>query len=381
MKQAIQFETKRIGVLGGGQLGRMMIQSAINYNLNISCLDPDLNAPCKHIVTEFSVGSLTDFDSVYTFGKEKDLITIEIENVNVDALKKLQSEGVKVFPQPEVIELIQDKGAQKLFYKNNNIPSPSFFLIDNKSEISQHAASFPFFQKLRKGGYDGRGVVNLKDSTALENAFDAPSVLESYIDFDKEISVIVARNEDGEIKCFPTVECAFNSEANLVEFLFSPANVSASVSNTAVSIAKDIAQKLGIVGLLAVEMFVTKEGDVLVNEIAPRAHNSGHHSIEGNNISQFEQHLRAILNLPLGNTDIIKPAVMINLLGEKGYVGPAKYLGVVEAVAQKGVHIHLYGKAITKPFRKMGHVTVIDDTIEDATKTAKKLLQTIKIIA
>ena len=371
----------RIGVLGGGQLGRMMIQNAINLNLPICCLDPDPNAPCKHIATEFSVGSLNDFDTVYAFGQDKDVITIEIENVNVAALKKLQSEGKKVFPQPEVIELIQDKGLQKLFYKEHAIPSPDFFLVNNKSEIAQHAASFPFFQKMRKGGYDGKGVVKLKNPDQLEHAFDAPSVLESLVDFDKEISVIVARNESGAISCFPSVECAFNPEANLVEFLFSPANISKKIEAEAEAIAVRVATELNIVGILAVEMFVTKDGKVLVNEIAPRPHNSGHHSIEGNITSQFEQHIRAIINLPLGKTSIINPAVMINLLGEKGYEGAARYEGLEDALAQAGVYVHLYGKAITKPFRKMGHITVVDKDLSLATEKAKALKESIKIIS
>lgn len=371
----------RIGVLGGGQLGRMMIQNAINLNLPICCLDPDPNAPCKHIATEFTVGSLNDFDTVYAFGQDKDVITIEIENVNVAALKKLQSEGKKVFPQPEVIELIQDKGLQKLFYKEHAIPSPDFFLVNNKSEIAQYAASFPFFQKMRKGGYDGKGVVKLKSPDQLEHAFDAPSVLESLVDFDKEISVIVARNESGAISCFPSVECAFNPEANLVEFLFSPANISKKIEAEAEAIAMRVATELNIVGILAVEMFVTKDGKVLVNEIAPRPHNSGHHSIEGNITSQFEQHIRAIINLPLGKTGIINPAVMINLLGEKGYEGAARYEGLEDALAQAGVYVHLYGKAITKPFRKMGHITVVDKELSLATEKAKALKESVKIIS
>ena len=371
----------RIGVLGGGQLGRMMIQNAINLNLPICCLDPDPNAPCKHIATEFTLGSLNDFDTVYAFGQDKDVITIEIENVNVAALKKLQSEGKKVFPQPEVIALIQDKGLQKLFYKEHNIPSPDFYLVNNKSEIAQHAAAFPFFQKMRKGGYDGKGVVKLKSVANLENAFDAPSVLESLVDFDKEISVIVARNEDGAIACFPSVECAFNPEANLVEFLFSPANISKKIEEEAEAIAVKVATELNIVGILAVEMFVTKDGKVLVNEIAPRPHNSGHHSIEGNITSQFEQHIRAIINLPLGKTSIINPAVMINLLGEKGYEGAARYEGLEDALAQAGVYVHLYGKAITKPFRKMGHITIVDKDLAVATEKAKALKESVKIIS
>ena len=371
----------KIGVLGGGQLGRMMIQSAINYNLYVCCLDPDANAPCKYMANEFTQGSLTDYKTVYNFGKDKDLITIEIENVNVEALYALQKEGKKVFPQPEVIEIIKDKGLQKMFYQRNDIPSPDFFLVENKTQIEKYKDFFPFFQKLRTGGYDGKGVVKLGHPNKIDHAFEEPSVLERLVDFDKEISVIVARNESGEVKCFPAVECEFNSEANLVEFLFSPAHIKKNVDKQAVDISIKIAEKLNIVGLLAVELFVTKDGNVLVNEVAPRPHNSGHQTIEANITSQFEQHLRAILNLPLGDTSIIKPSVMINLLGEKNYEGPAKYEGLSDTLKYKGVYVHLYGKAITKPFRKMGHVTVLDDDLELAKKKAITVKDLIKIIS
>lgn len=371
----------KIGVLGGGQLGRMMIQSAINYNLYICCLDPDANAPCKSLANEFTKGSLTDYDTVYKFGKDKDIITIEIENVNVEALKALQKEGKKVFPQPEVIEIIKDKGLQKMFYQRNNIPSPDFFLVENKIQIEKYRDFFPFFQKLRTGGYDGKGVVKLGHPNKIDHAFEAPSVLERLIDFEKEISVIVARNESGETKCFPVVECEFNPEANLVEFLFAPANIKKGVEKQAYDIAVKVAEKLGIVGLLAVEFFVTKDSKVLVNEVAPRPHNSGHQTIEANYISQFEQHLRAILNLPLGDTSIAKPSVMINLLGEKNYEGPAKYEGLLDAMKYKGVYVHLYGKTNTKPFRKMGHVTIVDDDLNLAKKKAITVKDIIKIIS
>ena len=352
----------KIGVLGGGQLGRMMIQSAINYNLYVCCLDPDANAPCKYMANEFTKGSLTDYNTVYKFGKDKDIITIEIENVNVEALYALQKEGKKVFPQPEVIEIIKDKGLQKMFYQRNDIPSPDFFLIENKTQIEKYKDFFPFFQKLRTGGYDGKGVIKLGHPNKIDHAFEEPSVLERLVDFDKEISVIVARNESGEVKCFP-------------------ADIKKSVDKQAIDIAIKIAEKLNIVGLLAVELFVTKDGKVLVNEVAPRPHNSGHQTIEANITSQFEQHLRAILNLPLGDTSIIKPSVMINLLGEKNYEGPAKYEGLLDALKYKGVYVHLYGKAITKPFRKMGHVTVLDDDLGLAKKKAITVKDLIKIIS
>lgn len=370
-----------IGLLGGGQLGRMMIQSAINLNLQISVLDPDKNAPCRHLVKKFVQGDLTDYDAVYEFGKDKDLITIEIENVNVEALKALEKEGKKVFPQPHLIEMIKDKGTQKMFYQRNDIPSPDFFLIEQKSQITKYADFFPFFQKMRTGGYDGKGVVKLVNPHHLEKAFEVPSVLERLVDFEKELSVVVARSESGEMKCFPVVECEFNPEANLVEFLFSPANIKKLVEKEALAIAMQVAEKTGIVGLLAVELFLTKEGKVLVNEIAPRPHNSGHHTIEANVTSQFEQHLRAILNLPLGDTAIVRAGVMVNLLGDFGHEGPAVYEGLEDVLKFSGVYVHLYGKANTKPFRKMGHATIVDEDILKAKQKARLVKSTLKIVS
>lgn len=379
--KSLQPDQIKVGILGGGQLGRMFIQSAINYNFYIKILDPDQQAPCSAIANEFVNGKLDDFNSVYKFGKDCDVITIEIEHVNVEALKKLEQEGKKVFPQPHILEIIQDKGLQKMFYQRNNIPTPDFFLVEKKEDISKFSNYFPFFQKMRKGGYDGKGVVKLDNPTDLSKAFDVPSVLEMLVDFDKEISVIVARNESGETACFPVVECAFNPEANLVEFLFSPAEISKKVEKEAYKIATQVANEFEIVGLLAVELFVTKDGKVLVNEVAPRPHNSGHQTIEGNITSQFEQHLRAVLNLPLGDTSITQPSVMVNVLGEKGFEGNATYQGIYEIMKWSGVHLHLYGKKTTKSFRKMGHVTVTANTLEEAIIKAKKVKDTLKVVA
>jgi 5-(carboxyamino)imidazole ribonucleotide synthase len=375
------YDTLKLGVLGGGQLGRMLIQKSVDFNITICVLDSDVNAPCKNIADEFTHGDFAGFDVVYHFGKKVDLLTIEIEHVNADALEKLEEEGVKVFPQSKVIKLVQDKGAQKIFYRANKIPTAEFILIENKEELKKHAGFLPFVQKLRKGGYDGRGVQVMNDVADFEKGFDAPSVLEKFVDFEKEIAVIVARNEKGEMKTFPAVEMDFNPQANLVEFLFSPANISASIENEAKRIAAKIAFDSHITGLLAVEMFITKSGDVLVNEMAPRPHNSGHHTIEANITSQYEQHLRAILNLPLGATDIIKPAVMVNLLGEREYSGHAKYDGLEKVLAMDGVHVHLYGKKITKPFRKMGHVTCMADSLEEAMDKAKIVKETLRVIS
>lgn len=371
----------KIGVLGGGQLGRMLQQKALDFGLDLAFIDPDSNAPCKEISSRFFKGDFKDFETVYSFGKTRDILTIEIEHVNVEALKKLEDEGIKVFPQPSIIKTIQDKGLQKVFYKENNIPTSDFYLIEGKEEILAFEEEFPFMQKMRKGGYDGQGVTPIRSKEDLEKAFEVPSVLEKMVDFEKELSVIVSRNENGEVKSFPCVECEFNPEANLVEFLFSPATISNEIEEKAQKIARSVIEKLEMVGILAVELFLTKDGDVLVNEIAPRPHNSGHQTIEGNYESQYGQLLRCLLNLPLGNTAIKRPSVMVNLLGEKGYMGKAIYDGIEKALAHPGVNLHLYGKAQTKPFRKMGHATIVNDSLNEAKTIAKKVQEDLKIIA
>lgn len=371
----------RLGILGGGQLGRMLIQQAINYNVTVKVLDPDREAPCKKLCDEFVVGSLSDYETVYNFGKKVDLLTIEIEKVNVDALEQLEREGVLVYPQPRVIRLIQDKGLQKQFFKENDIPTAEFQIISSPADLQHSHIPYPYIQKLRRDGYDGKGVYKVIDESYLANAFTAPSLIERWIDFEKEIAVIVARNENGEIKAFPMVEMEFNPEANLVEFLISPSTLPFEIHQQAEDIAKNIAAQLKIVGLLAVEMFLDKHGRILVNELAPRPHNSGHHTIEGNKVSQFEQHLRAIFNQPLGDTTSISNAIMINLLGEAGHEGPAVYEGIEKALKCPGVYIHLYGKALTKPFRKMGHVTIVNDDREQAVERARYVQQILKVIS
>jgi 5-(carboxyamino)imidazole ribonucleotide synthase len=370
----------KLGILGGGQLGRMLIQSGIDYNIPFSVLDPDANAPCSTLV-EFHHGKLTDFDTVMKFGLACDIITIEIENVNTAALKELAKRGKKVFPQPDVIELIQDKRSQKIFYRDCNIPTAEFILVENSSDVRKREDYLPAVNKLGKEGYDGRGVQILKSRADLDKAFDAPGLVEKLVDFDKEISVIVARNAHGDIKSFPPVEMVFHPEQNLVEYLFAPAEIAKSIESEADQIARKIVQELNMVGLLAVEMFVTKEGSVLVNEIAPRPHNSGHQTIEANVTSQYEQHLRAILSLPLGDTSLILPSAMVNLLGEPGHMGPAIYQGFEDVVKLPGVHVHLYGKQITKPFRKMGHVTIVDADISALKQKTNFVKQTLKVIA
>ncbi|WP_199269713.1 5-(carboxyamino)imidazole ribonucleotide synthase [Mucilaginibacter lacusdianchii] len=371
----------RLGILGGGQLGRMLIQQAINYNVTVKVLDPDREAPCRKLCDEFVVGSLSDYETVYNFGKKVDLLTIEIEKVNVDALEQLEKEGVVVYPQPRVIRLIQDKGLQKQFFKENDIPTSDFQIISSPQQLRQSLIPFPYIQKLRRDGYDGKGVYKVVDESYLENAFTEPSLIERWIDFEKEIAVIVARNEKGEVKTFPLVEMEFNPQANLVEFLISPSTLSFDIQQEAIDIARKVADNLKIVGLLAVEMFVDKNGKVLVNELAPRPHNSGHQTIESNIVSQFEQHLRAIFNQPLGDTASTTNAIMVNVLGEPGYEGPAVYQGIEKILKLSGVYIHLYGKALTKPFRKMGHVTIVDGDREKAIEKARFVQDTLKVIS
>ena len=355
---------KKIGLLGGGQLGRMLIQEAIDLDVEIHCLENDLDAPCAKIAHGFTKGSITDKQTVLDFGAAFDLISVEIENVSIEALYELEKLGKKVYPQPRVLELIRDKGVQKEFYIRNQIPTADFQLVTDASGL-QAPMEFPFVQKMRVGGYDGKGVKIIRSQSDWENRFTFPSVIEAMIPFEKELSVIVARNEAGEVKTFDAVECEFNSEANLVEFQFSPAAISKEIEAKAQEIAKHVISTLDMVGLLAVEFFLTQSGELLVNEIAPRPHNSGHHTIECCYTSQFAQHLRAILNLPLGDTGLIMPGAMLNVLGSPGHEGPAVYEGLEEVLSLPGVYVHLYGKSHTKPFRKMGHVTALGREISE----------------
>jgi 5-(carboxyamino)imidazole ribonucleotide synthase len=370
----------KLGILGGGQLGRMLIQSGMDFNIPFAVLDPDAHAPCSNI-SEFVHGKLTDFDTVVKFGSSCETITIEIENVNTNALKELVTQGKKVYPQPEVIELIQDKRTQKKFYQNHGIPTAEFVFVEDAVDVSNHASFLPAVNKLGREGYDGRGVQIMKTAADLTKAFDAPGLLEKLIPFEKEIAVIVARNTRGDVQSYPAVEMVFHPVQNLVEYLFAPVDLPEKIRSDADEIARTVIQKLEMTGILAVEMFVTRQGQVLVNEIAPRPHNSGHQTIEANFTSQYEQHLRAILNLPLGDTRQILPSAMVNLLGEPGFEGLASYEGLEEIMKIPGVHVHLYGKRITKPFRKMGHVTILDEDTASLKKKAIFVKQTLKVIA
>ena len=369
----------QLGILGGGQLGKMFIQSCADFNVKTHVLDKDQSVPAAGTCDHFMEGDFKDYEDVLALGDKVDLVTIEIEHVNLQALYELVERGIPVYPQPEVLEIIQDKGKQKDFYHDFNIPTADYKLVANQQGIYENRNFLPAFQKSRSAGYDGKGVLFLPGGESLPEAFDVPSVLEQPVDCEKELAVIVSRNTKGEMKAFPPVEMAFHPEQNLVEYLFSPADIKDEQANEAIRIAKDVAGKLEMVGNLAVELFLAKTGEILVNEVAPRPHNSGHHTIEANDTSQYEQHLRAILGLPLGNTGILAPAAMVNVLGEPDFWGKPYYEGIEQVLGTSGAHVHLYGKQQTKPYRKMGHVTVSAPTLETARKNAKFVKDTIKV--
>jgi 5-(carboxyamino)imidazole ribonucleotide synthase len=371
----------KLGIISGGQLGKMLIQEASKWAIATYILDPDPDCPAKRIATEHVQGDFLDFDTVYAFGKEVDILTYEMENINIEALFQLKADGFKVVPDPQVLALIQDKGLQKEFYQKHNIPTSPFACYENTDAITkameEKVFTYPFVQKLRKGGYDGHGVALIH--SAEDRLLDGSSMLEKKVEIDKEIAVIVARNDLGEVRCFPTVEMTFDAKTNLVEDLFCPANISGEDAKIAEDLAIKIIENLEMVGLLAVEFFIDINGEILVNEVAPRPHNSGHHTIESVMTSQLEQMLRAILGLPLGSTNLIMPSVMLNLLGEAGHTGEVRYEGLSEVLSIEGVKVHLYGKQQTRPSRKMGHVTVLADTVENALKKANKVKNIIKV--
>jgi len=371
----------KLGLIKGGQLGKMLLQVAPSFDVQSYVMDDDVNCPCRHLCFEFTQGDAMNFDDVYVFGKKVDVLTFEYEHVHVEALKKLKSEGLAIYPDPDIIELVQDKGRQKEFYRSQGIPTADFQIVPNRLALKGCTDFFPAVQKTCKAGYDGKGIFKIKDEDDIPDAFNEPSVLEKFVDFEKEISVVVARNIDGEVAVYRPVEMVFHPLKNLVEFLRCPADITEAVEKKATTIALHILHQLNLSGVLAVEMFVTKDSQVLVNEIAPRVHNSGHHTIEGALTSQFEQHLRAVMGLPLGLTEMTMPSVMVNLLGEENHDGKAIYQGVEHALGLGGVYIHLYGKDRTKPFRKMGHATVLDHDINKAYDKARRVKELIKVSA
>lgn len=376
---------QKIGILGGGQLGKMLVQAGSKLGLDLHILEKDHSYPAAQICSSFTCGDITSYEDVMNFGKSMDVLTIEIENVNIEALENLEKMGKKVYPQPAALRIIKDKGLQKEFYANAEFPTSVFTLAQNKEEIKNDVTSgkltFPFVQKSRTEGYDGKGVFVVKHPQDLNNLLEGESVVEEMVNIHKEIAVIVAKSPSGQVAAFPAGEMLFHPTANLVEFLCCPSEISNEEEIQARALAVAIANKLDIVGLLAVEMFITDQGDILINEVAPRPHNSGHHTIEACVTSQYEMHLRAILDLPLGSTELIRPAVMVNLLGEEGYTGPVKYQNIEKCLELPGVYPHLYGKKETKPFRKMGHVTIVDMDLQNAIHKAKFVQNTLKVIS
>ncbi len=381
----VAFYNKRVGILGGGQLGKMLCIAASDWHLDTSVLDPTPNCPASLVSKKVVQGDFTDFDAVYNFGKTADIITIEIENVNTEALIKLKSEGKIVHPDPLALQIIQDKGLQKEFYKKNNLPTSAFLICDSaaqiKSQIQEGEITFPFVQKLRKAGYDGKGVAVLNTSDDLHKLLEGPSIIEQKVSIKKELAVIAARDVKGNVNCFTPVEMVFDETANLVKYLLCPAQISESKSQEAIELATKTINAFGICGLLAVEMFLDDANNILINEVAPRPHNSGHHTIENAYTSQYEQLLRAILGAPVGSTKIISPAAMVNILGAPGFSGPVIYQGLEKCMEQEGVKLHLYGKKETKSYRKMGHITILDKTVEGAKKKAEYIDQHLKTIA
>lgn len=373
----------KLGILGGGQLGKMMLYDTRKFDIQTYVLDPSDEAPCKIGCDKFVRGSLMDFDTVYNFGKQVDVLTFEIELVNVDALEKLEQEGIKVFPSSKTLRIIQNKGKQKQFYKDNNLPTSDFKLFENlsnlKSEISN--LTLPFVWKSTEFGYDGNGVKVIRKIEDLQGLPEGECIAEQMVNFKNELAVIVARNPSGEIKTYPVVEMEFHPEANQVEYVICPARIEDNVAQKARDLALKVSEKFQHVGLLAVEMFQTQDDEILINEVAPRPHNSGHYSIEASYTSQFEQHLRAILDLPLGNTDSKVAGVMVNLVGEEGFSGNVVYENIEKILQLDGVIPHIYGKKQTRPFRKMGHVTITNQDIQKARKIAEEVKNMIRVVS
>lgn len=374
-----------LGILGGGQLGKMMLYDTRKFDIKTIVLDPSDQAPCALACNKFYQGDLMDFDTVYEFGKKADVLTFEIEHVNVEALEQLASEGVKVYPDPATLKRIQNKGAQKDFYRQHQIPTANYHKFETvehlREAIEQDRMDLPFIWKSTMFGYDGNGVKVVRQVSDLDGLAQGECIAEDMIDFKNELAVIVARNPSGEIKTYPVVEMEFHPEANQVEYVICPARIDDKVAEKARTLALEVSKKFNHVGLLAVEMFQTHDDDILVNEVAPRPHNSGHYSIEASYTSQFEQHIRAILDLPLGHTDSKVAGIMVNLVGEEGHSGDVHYENIEKIMAIDGVTPHIYGKKQTRPFRKMGHVTIVNEDLSKARKIAEEVKNTIRVIS
>lgn len=375
----------KLGILGGGQLGRMLLAETQKFDIHTSILESNKKAPCAEICNTFVVGDLLDFDAVYNFGKTVDVLTIEIENINLDALDKLEQEGLTIYPKPKDLRIIQSKARQKNFYIDHQIPTAEFshyaYLEELIHSFENSIIQFPFVWKAARFGYDGNGVKIVRNIKDLESLPNVECITEKLIPFKNELAVIVARNAAGEVKTYPVVEMEFHPEANQVEYVICPARIETEVAEKAREIALKVVSDLDFVGLLAVEMFQTEDDKILVNEVAPRPHNSGHYSIEASYTNQFEQHLRSVLNLPLGNTASTVAGIMVNLVGEEGFSGEVVYQNIEEILKIDGVTPHIYGKKETRPFRKMGHVTIVNSDIAIARKVAQKVKETIRVIS
>jgi len=375
----------KLGILGGGQLGRMLLRETNKFDIQTYIVDPSNNAPCKNYANHFEQGDLLDFDTVYNFGKKVDVLTFEIESVNIEALQKLESEGVSVYPSSKTLSIIQNKATQKLFYTDNQIPTAPFsrfaFTSEINDAINNGGLNFPFVWKVAQFGYDGNGVKVIRKADDLIGLPNTECIAEKMVPFKNELAVIVCRNPSGETRNYPVVEMEFHPEANQVEYVICPARISDEVAQKAIDIALKVSREINHVGLLAVELFQTQDDEILVNEVAPRPHNSGHQTIEASYTSQFEQHIRAILDLPLGNTENKAAGIMVNLVGAEGHTGDVFYENINTILAMDGVTPHIYGKKETRPFRKMGHVTIVNNDINIARKIAQEVKETIKVIS
>ncbi|MGZ5246522.1 MAG: 5-(carboxyamino)imidazole ribonucleotide synthase [Flavitalea sp.] len=372
---------RKVGILGGGQLGRMLLQAAANYPVETFVMENDTECPAAHLCHHFTKGDIRNFDDVYNFGKGLDCLTIEIESVNEDALEKLEQEGVQVFPKPSALRIIKNKILQKNFYKKLQVPTADFIVTESKSELSNHQHFLPAVHKLGMGGYDGRGVQVIREHKEIHLGFDEPGVLEKMVDIEREISIIVGVDTKGQNVLYPAVDMVFDPSLNLLDYQISPANIPQQTLWKMEAMALAVVKGLESPGLFAVEMFIDRKGDVLVNETAPRVHNSGHHTIEANYSSQFDMLWRIMLNYPLGNTAHILPAAIVNLLGAEGFSGEASYDGLEDVLKMDNVFVHLYGKKLTKPGRKMGHVTILHKDKQDLIFTAHKIKNTLRVIS
>lgn len=371
----------KVGILGGGQLGRMMLQEAPNYPVETWVMENDADCPSAHLCHHFVKGDIQEFDAVYAFGQQVDALTIEIEHVNIEALEKLEAEGKRIIPKPSALRTIKNKILQKEYYQAHQIPSPAFLITQNRDELEQHADFLPAVHKLGMGGYDGKGVQIIRTNEDLEKGFDAPSILEKMVDIHKEIAISVAIAANGSHVIYPPVEMIFDPYLNLLDFQLCPADIPEKAIWKAEALALSVARNFGSPGIFAVEMFVDLEGDVLVNETAPRVHNSGHHTIEAHYSSQFDMLWRILLNYPLGGSAMIMPSMMVNILGSAGYKGEAKYDGLDEILKMENAFVHLYGKKQTAPGRKMGHVTIMDKDKTNLMRKAAIIKQTLRVIS